>query len=94
MNISIVCSLGLGTSFIIKVNLEKILKKMNINADVNHTDLTTAQSICSDLYITTVLHDLKPPYNKAEVIFIENVLDMEELEKKFLSFWEERGSNE
>lgn len=78
--------MGLGTSFMIRINVEQLLQQRNIKADINHMDLTTAHSTESDLYITTYLHALTPPNPKAHVIAIEDILDIEELSVKLDQF--------
>ena len=37
----IVCGNGLGSSFIVEMNVKKILAEMNKEAEVAHTDLTS-----------------------------------------------------
>lgn len=39
----IVCGNGLGSSFIVEMNVKKILAEMNKEAEVAHTDLTSAK---------------------------------------------------
>lgn len=40
----IVCGNGLGSSFIVEMNVKKILAEMNKEAEVAHTDLTSAKA--------------------------------------------------
>lgn len=49
--ILIVCGNGLGSSFMVSLKVEKILKDMGIEASVEHTDLTTAKGMSADLYL-------------------------------------------
>lgn len=46
----IVCGNGLGSSFIVEMNVKKILAEMNKEAEVAHTDLTSAKSETADLF--------------------------------------------
>lgn len=41
--ILIVCGNGLGSSFIVEMNVKKIIKELNKEAVVSHTDLTSAK---------------------------------------------------
>lgn len=48
----IVCGNGLGSSFIVEMNVKKILAEMNKEAEVAHTDLTSAKSETADLILS------------------------------------------
>ncbi|WP_404880919.1 PTS sugar transporter subunit IIB, partial [Klebsiella pneumoniae] len=48
----IVCGNGLGSSFIVEMNVKKILAEMNKEAEVAHTDLTSAKSENADLILS------------------------------------------
>lgn len=39
MKIMAICGSGLGSSFMVEMNIKKVLKKLNIQADVEHSDL-------------------------------------------------------
>ncbi len=47
----IVCGNGLGSSFIVEMNVKKIVAELGKEADVSHTDLTSAKSEQADLII-------------------------------------------
>ncbi|TCL02030.1 MULTISPECIES: PTS sugar transporter subunit IIB [Sodalis] len=49
--ILIVCGNGLGSSFIVEMNVKKILKELGKEAEVSHTDLSSAKSESADIYI-------------------------------------------
>ncbi|MEA9391304.1 PTS sugar transporter subunit IIB [Acerihabitans sp. TG2] len=49
--ILIVCGNGLGSSFIVEMNVKKIIKELGKEADVSHTDLSSAKSEHADIYI-------------------------------------------
>lgn len=53
MKIVCVCGMGLGSSVIAKMNIEQVLKKMNLSATVDTCDLGSVRSVCADLYVTT-----------------------------------------
>ncbi|MEW5289770.1 PTS sugar transporter subunit IIB [Erwinia papayae] len=50
--ILIVCGNGLGSSFIVEMNVKKILKELNKEAEVNHTDMTSAKSETADIILS------------------------------------------
>ena len=49
--ILIVCGNGLGSSLIVAMNVKKCLAELGKEADVSHTDLTSAKSQAADIYI-------------------------------------------
>lgn len=53
MKIVCVCGMGLGSSVIAKMNIEQVLKKMNLSATVDTCDLGSVRSVPADLYVTT-----------------------------------------
>lgn len=79
MNILVVCGNGLGSSFIVEMNVKKALKELNIEADVSHTDLATAKTEQADYYIGSydLIHNLED--GKRKIIALTNLLSQEEL---------------
>lgn len=77
--ILVVCGNGLGSSMIVSMNVQSILKDMNIEADVSHTDLTTAKTEAADLYIGS--EDILGNINDGtrNVALLNNLLDKKEL---------------
>lgn len=53
MKIVCVCGMGLGSSVIAKMNIEQVLKKMDLEASVDTCDLGSIRSVHADLYVTT-----------------------------------------
>jgi len=53
MKIVCVCGMGLGSSVIAKMNIEQVLKKMDLSATVDTCDLGSVRSVHADLYVTT-----------------------------------------
>lgn len=53
MKILCVCGLGQGTSLILRMNVENVLRELGISADVEHTDVSSASSMNADYIITS-----------------------------------------
>lgn len=79
--ILVVCGNGLGTSFIVSMNIQKILKELNLEADVSHTDLATAKTEVADFYIGSkeIVENLEDGQKK--VIHLTNIMDKVEIRK-------------
>lgn len=77
----IVCTNGLGSSFIVEMNIKKILSNMGIEAEVTHTDLTSAKSEKADYFIGSkeVVSSLDD--GTRDVYGLNNMLDNNELEQ-------------
>lgn len=81
MKILVVCGNGLGSSFIIELNVKKALSQLGKQAEVTHTDLATAKTEEADLYIGAddIIHQLED--GKKKIIALENVMNLEEIKK-------------
>lgn len=79
MKILTVCGLGMGSSLILKMNVETVLQKNGIQASVEHMDVSSASSAQADLVITNSelvdnLRQLSCP-----VVVVNNYIDTQEI---------------
>ncbi|MEW9033924.1 MAG: PTS sugar transporter subunit IIB [Planifilum fimeticola] len=79
MKVLCVCGLGQGTSLILRMNVETVLKEMGVDADVEHMDVSGASSMPADYIVTNgelakTLDDRGVP-----VIRVENYFDLDEI---------------
>lgn len=56
MKILAVCGFGVGSSMVLKMTIEKVVKDLSIEANVENTDLSTATSSNADVIFTS--HEL------------------------------------
>ncbi|MCO7128162.1 PTS sugar transporter subunit IIB [Sporolactobacillus shoreicorticis] len=79
--ILVVCSNGLGSSFLVEMNVKQILNELGKDAEVSHTDLTSAQGEQADLYIGSqeIVENLID--GKRNVIGLDNLLDNDRLKE-------------
>ncbi|GMA97379.1 PTS sugar transporter subunit IIB [Pelosinus sp. IPA-1] len=82
MKILVCCSGGLDSSSIIEVNIKKILKEFEVEAQVDHTDLSSASSIKADVYVGTREIVGQLLCLGGRVISLNNIIDMKELRDK------------
>ncbi|MBG9784628.1 MULTISPECIES: PTS sugar transporter subunit IIB [Shouchella] len=75
----VVCGNGLGSSMIVEMNAKQVLKDLDKQADVSHTDLTTAKTENADLYIGSeeIVSNLRD--GSRNVVGLKNLLDKNEL---------------
>ncbi|GAB6930562.1 PTS sugar transporter subunit IIB [Paenibacillus sp. JCM 10914] len=82
MKILCVCGLGQGTSLILRMNVENVMNGMGVNADVEHTDVSTASGTAADYIITSneLAQSLKG--HEAKVVIVNNYFDNDEIKQK------------
>jgi len=79
-----ICGAGIGSSGILKVNAERVLKRLDIEADVTAAHLASLSTDAADAQViltSAEFVDAIGPTN-ADVIVIENYFDTEELARK------------
>ena len=83
MKLLAVCGMGIGTSVLLKMNAEKVLRMLDVEATVDATDLASAQTR-RDAQVILTTPDLVEQLQglPAEVIAIEHFFDLEEITEK------------
>ncbi|TFC69327.1 PTS sugar transporter subunit IIB [Cryobacterium sp. TMT2-4] len=87
MKIVAVCGMGIGTSVLLKMNAEKVLAKLGIDADVEAADMGVARGAAQTAEIVLTSAELAEELGDvpAEVIVINNFFDLEEITEKLTS---------
>ena len=87
MKIYCVCGMGLGSSLIAKMNVEKVLKENNIEGSVDNCDIGTVTSVEADLYITTAEMAKSMPENlRDKTLILTNFIDMNIIRTTLLDY--------
>jgi len=85
INILTVCGAGVGSSMMVKMNADDILRSHNIKTILVNSDITSAKGNSSDILITTEdIYKLIKDIKTEEVIILDNMVSMKELEEKLL----------
>lgn len=82
LRIAAVCGSGLGSSFMLEMNIEKVLKDLGVEnkVEVSHYDLGSASPSQADVWI--VGKDLESSaQHLGEVRILNSIIDMNELEE-------------
>ena len=84
MKILAVCGMGMGSSMVLKLQVEKALKKLGLKADVEMADLTSAKSMADRADIILASKEIADRLGKvnAKVVTIKNYFNMEEMVEK------------
>jgi PTS system ascorbate-specific IIB component len=84
MKIVAICGAGIGSSGILKVNAERVLKRLDLEAEVTAANLSSLSADAADAQViltSAEFVDAIGPTN-ADVIVIENYFDTAELARK------------
>ncbi len=78
-----ICGFGVGTSLILRMNIEKVLKENNLEAEVEHIDVTTAAGAAADLVVTSreIAGQIENSFD-VPVIVIDNFMNLDEIREK------------
>ncbi|MBA4493537.1 PTS sugar transporter subunit IIB [Paenactinomyces guangxiensis] len=79
MKILCVCGLGQGTSLILRMNVENVLKQLGIQAEVEHVDVSTASGLAADLIITSNELAQSLAGHTAKIVIVNNYFDTGEI---------------
>lgn len=90
MKIMAVCGSGLGSSFMVEMNIKKVLKKLDITAEVEHSDLSSATPDAADVFVMAkdIAASASVPEN--QLVVINNIIDINELEAKLSAYFSNR----
>jgi len=85
LKILAVCAVGVGSSLMLKMNANNILKNHGYKANIENTDMIGASGYTVDILITTndVYKQIKK-INAKEVIILDNMVSKKELEEKLI----------
>ena len=85
LTILTVCGAGVGSSLMVKMNADEILRKNGIKAKLINADVTSSKGNASDIVITTEdIYKLIKDIKTEEVIILDNMVSMKELESKLV----------
>ena len=84
MKIVAICGAGIGSSSILKVNAERVLAKLGLEADVTAADISSVRTAAADAQVILTSAEFVEVIGKtfADVIVIENYFDLQEISRK------------
>lgn len=81
MKILAVCGMGFGSSLMLKMTTDRVLKKLGVQADVEACDIGTANGLTADLILTNAEFAKQLSGSNVPVAAILNMASEEEVEK-------------
>ncbi|PEQ95212.1 PTS lactose transporter subunit IIB [Bacillus sp. AFS006103] len=91
MKILAVCGSGLGSSFMLEMNVQQILNELGVSGiDVEHSDLSSCTPDLADVFIAA--KDIAEGMGHlGEVIVIESIIDMDGIRSKLKEVLTQKG---
>jgi len=88
MRALIACRTGMGSSMMLKIKVDQVLRENNIEMEVTHDDINAVSTFSGDILIT--MADLVPEMKGRVkyVIGIENLMDKNEIKTKLLEVFD------
>ena len=82
MKILAVCGSGLGTSFMVEMNIQSVLKELDVtDVEVAHSDLSGATPGDADVFF--LAKDIaEGGTHLGDVVVLDSIIDMDELREK------------
>lgn len=88
VKIQTVCGFGCGSSLMLKMNIDSILKKHNLEAEVFCSDVgTCCSNVCDVIFISKDLAERISERVKVPVVIINNFMKQTEVEEKTLAYF-------
>lgn len=96
ISILFVCGAGLGSSFAAQMSTEDVLRKLGVEAKLDHTDISSAVSMKADLIITaenfrSQFEKYSIDENKTKIMYLKNIVSKVEIEEKIRPLLTEMG---
>lgn len=85
------CGQGLGSSFLVEMNVEKILKKLGLDhIEVTHGATSEVYDGVADLFV--VGNDITDSVSRfGDVISLTNIVSLAETEEKLTQYFKDKG---
>ncbi len=78
-----VCGFGVGTSLMLRMNIERVTKELGVDADVENVDVTSLTGSRADMIMTSaeLAGDIEGKID-APVIVVNNFMSLSEIKEK------------
>ncbi len=85
MKILVVCGQGLGSSFMLELNIKKVLESIgHSEIEVEHTDLSSAKGMKADIYVATKDLASQLAGCNGEIVPLNNIIDKEHIKTELV----------
>jgi len=93
LKILTICGCGMGSSVILRLNTEKILKELGVQAKVEVSDITTGKGAARDADLILISNELSSLLKDIDrpVIELTNFVNKTEIKEKLENYLKENG---
>ncbi|MGL5405267.1 MAG: PTS sugar transporter subunit IIB [Propionibacteriaceae bacterium] len=86
-----ICGSGLGSSFMVQMNIEKILGELNVsNIEVEHSDISSSSDGDADVFF--LARDVADGVHfNTKTVVLDSIIDMDEIRTKVTDLCRELG---
>lgn len=88
MKIMAVCGSGLGSSFMLEMNIKKVLNELGVKAEVAHTDLASVTPADADIFVMS--KDLVGS-SPVPCVALSSIINVGEIKEKLSEEFKKRG---
>lgn len=93
LKILTVCGAGLGSSFACQMSLESVLKELGVEANLDHTDISSVAGAKADIIISG--KNFEKQFERYSLncpkIFLDRLVDKNEIREKIIPVLKELG---
>ncbi len=86
-----VCGVGMGSSLMLRMTVEDVLKKMGVEAKVEATDVSSARGMQADVIVGQGMHTEAFEGKAPVVVAITNFMDKDALETQLTEAFKDQG---
>ncbi|MGI6608720.1 MAG: PTS sugar transporter subunit IIB [Erysipelotrichaceae bacterium] len=90
LKIITVCGLGVGSSLIMKMTVDSAMNQLGLKSDIEHWDMGTVKARPCDLIVTT--EEFRDNFADIDnVVYLKNMVDVNEAKDKLEKYLKEKG---
>lgn len=90
LKIVCVCGLGMGSSLILKMSVEKAMRELGVGCDVEHWSAGTVDGLNPDIIVASM--DFQEEFaGRDNVIFVKNIVKSDEVKEKLKEYLEKKN---
>lgn len=91
MKILAVCGFGVGSSMVLKMSIERVLRDLGVDAVVDNTDINTARGAdCDVIFTSAELHEELKGTCNVPVYQVKKYMDLAEVKEVVEQFLNDR----
>jgi B component PTS sysytem mannitol-specific enzyme II len=92
MKFMAICGSGLGSSFMVEMNIQQVLKELGVTSvEVSHSDISSASDNDADVFFLARDVAENVSLDQSKIVILNSIIDKEELREKVTKVVEENN---